>query len=238
MISWINRYWLGYALVGSLALNCGLGVMAWQYKGQAESLAPSKEKDQSEYLGDDAEIRALASHKAIVLFGDSIVQRWGHPIPLAVNRGIATESSAELVRRVAPDVIVLKPHSLVILGGINDFAHDPEQVNCAQISSTVITNLQTVAEAAKAAGIAVSISSLLPTGTDGMPLPGNCWAQIPLVNAALKSWTGQHGMGFLDFYSVLVDGKGFYQSDFTDDGLHPNSAGYAVMGKVLGKIPA
>ena len=233
MTNWIHRYGLAGALGVSLALNCVLAFQAWQYRGMAQSLAPSKEKDRGEYLGDDAEIRALATGKAIVLFGDSIVQRWGHPMPLAVNRGIATETSDELVRRVAPDVIVLKPHAMVLLGGINDFTHDPTEVNCAKISTGVITNLQTVAEAAKAAGIAVSISSLLPTGTEGMPLPGNCWAQIPLVNRALQTWTAQHGMGFLDFYSVLTDGKGHYQAVFTDDGLHPNAAGYAVMVKVL-----
>ena len=48
---------------------------------------------------------------------------------------------------------------------------------------------------------------------------------------------------YLDYFTALVDDKGFMKKELADDGLHPNSAGYAVMaplaekaiGKALGK---
>ena len=35
---------------------------------------------------------------------------------------------------------------------------------------------------------------------------------------------------YLDYFSATVDDAGFLKKELSDDGLHPNAAGYAVMG--------
>jgi lysophospholipase L1-like esterase len=35
-----------------------------------------------------------------------------------------------------------------------------------------------------------------------------------------------------DYYSVLVDSKGLLKEGYSEDGLHPNDRGYALMGSV------
>ena len=35
---------------------------------------------------------------------------------------------------------------------------------------------------------------------------------------------------YLDYYSAMLDDKGMFKKELTYDGLHPNDAGYAVMG--------
>jgi lysophospholipase L1-like esterase len=34
---------------------------------------------------------------------------------------------------------------------------------------------------------------------------------------------------FLDYFSAMADDQGLLRASLTDDGLHPNAAGYAVM---------
>jgi lysophospholipase L1-like esterase len=34
---------------------------------------------------------------------------------------------------------------------------------------------------------------------------------------------------YLDYFSAMVDDKGYMKRDLADDGLHPNVAGYKIM---------
>lgn len=88
-----------------------------------------------------------------------------------------------------------------------------------------------MAELAHLHDIAVVFSSLLPVC--------DCHGQIQTAKRpakqilALNDWMSQyaatHGIVYLDYYSHMVDTNGALREDLTDDGLHPNAAGYAVM---------
>ena len=34
---------------------------------------------------------------------------------------------------------------------------------------------------------------------------------------------------YLDYYSAMIDNKGFLREELSEDGLHPNAKGYAIM---------
>jgi lysophospholipase L1-like esterase len=83
----------------------------------------------------------------------------------------------------------------------------------------------------------VVLASLLPVsddkkGPDGRPL---LWIRDhPLeelrgLNAWIADYARAHGHVYLDYFSATVDARGLLRPDLTDDGLHPNAAGYAVM---------
>jgi lysophospholipase L1-like esterase len=38
---------------------------------------------------------------------------------------------------------------------------------------------------------------------------------------------------YLDYYTAMVDEKGFLKDELSDDGLHPNEKGYAVMAPLV-----
>ena len=40
---------------------------------------------------------------------------------------------------------------------------------------------------------------------------------------------------YLDYFSALVDDKGMLKHDLSDDGLHPNAAGYKIMAPLAEK---
>jgi lysophospholipase L1-like esterase len=55
--------------------------------------------------------------------------------------------------------------------------------------------------------------------------------KILALNRWLKDYcaTASNGCTYLDYFSAVVDDKGFLKKDLADDGLHPNAAGYKIM---------
>ena len=59
--------------------------------------------------------------------------------------------------------------------------------------------------------------------------------RILTVNAWLKDYCAKNGLVYLDYFSALVDERGMMKRPFSDDGLHPNAAGYKVMAPLVEK---
>jgi lysophospholipase L1-like esterase len=49
------------------------------------------------------------------------------------------------------------------------------------------------------------------------------------LNKWLKNYCEKNNIGYLDYFSAVVDDKGLLKKDLADDGLHPNDAGYKIM---------
>ncbi len=52
---------------------------------------------------------------------------------------------------------------------------------------------------------------------------------IERLNAWLQGYAGETHSRFINYYAVLNDGRGGLKANFSNDGVHPNSNGYAVM---------
>lgn len=175
----------------------------------------------------------------VVFMGDSITDSWdapnmggffpGQPY---VNRGISGQTTPQMLIRFRPDVLALQPKVVVILAGTNDISGNTGPTTPAAIQA----NLESMAELAKANGIRVVFASLLPVSDyemrDGKPIVQTVRRppdQIKSLNEWLKNYSAKNHHVFLDYYSAMVDAKGFLKEELSDDGLHPNAAGYAVM---------
>jgi lysophospholipase L1-like esterase len=94
-----------------------------------------------------------------------------------------------------------------------------------------------MAELARLYHIRLVLASLLPVSdyektADGQPRNQTIRrppAQIIALNEWMKSYAAKNKLTYLDYYSAMVDVKGFLQDELSDDGLHPNEKGYAVM---------
>ena len=53
--------------------------------------------------------------------------------------------------------------------------------------------------------------------------------KILAPNQWIKTYCADHDDLYLDYFSAMVDDKGFLKRDLSEDGLHPNKAGYDVM---------
>jgi lysophospholipase L1-like esterase len=192
------------------------------------------------YREDNKKTAAPAKNEERVVFmGDSITDSWDDPryggfFPGKpyVNRGISGQTTPQMLIRFRPDVIDLKPKVVVILAGTNDLAGNTGPTTLEAIED----NLSSMAELASAHGIRVVFASVLPVSDyemrDGKPIVQTVRrppAQILELNKWIKEFAATHHHTFLDYFSAMVDDKGFLKNELSDDGLHPNAQGYVVM---------
>lgn len=198
--------------------------------------------DITRYRDENARMAAPTMNEARVVFmGDSITDGWGRqygsffPGKPYVNRGISGQTTPQMLVRFRSDVIALKPKVVVILAGTNDIAGNTGPMTMEQIED----NFVSMVELAKANGIRVVLSSVMPVSddfqvwTDRRPLD-----KIIELNAWLKAYAAKNGFVYLDYYSAMLDGRKMFKHELTYDGLHPNAAGYDVMGPLAEKAIA
>jgi lysophospholipase L1-like esterase len=190
------------------------------------------------YRDDNARLKPPApAEKRVVFFGDSITDAW--PLPEYfpgkpyVNRGIGGQTTSQMLVRFRQDVIALQPKAVVILAGTNDIAGNTGPIRDEDIEA----NYASLAELAKANGIAVVFSSVLPVH-NYTPRSQDFFAQRPPeriveLNRFLKAYCAAHGCVYLDYFSAMVDNHGLLRKELADDGLHPNHAGYALMAPMV-----
>lgn len=175
---------------------------------------------------------AVPGQPRVVFFGDSITEGWGRTSSATffagkgyLNRGISGQTTAQMLLRFRQDVIALQPAVVVILAGTNDIAGNTGPASQAMIED----NLHSMVELAKAHGIAVVLSSVLPVSEYPWQPGVQPAAKVRALNAALQRYAGQQKLVYLDYYTSLANGEGGLDKALADDGVHPTAAGYARM---------
>ncbi len=183
------------------------------------------------YGSEDSELKAPApGEQRVVFLGDQVTESWGSgarffPGKPYLNRGIAGQTSPQMLVRFRQDVVALKPAVVIIQAGTNDMAG----LTGPGTRGTWSDYIMSMAELARANGIRVVLASITPvcdcstTQTDRRPQ-----AKIADWNEWLASYASTSRAIYLDYYSALASGRNF-RADLTADGLLPNAAGYAVM---------
>jgi lysophospholipase L1-like esterase len=168
----------------------------------------------------------------VVFFGDSITEAWGavdgdfFAARPYVNRGISGQTTSQMLVRFRQDVIGLKPAAVVILGGTNDIAGNGGITTLEAIEE----NLQSMVELAQVNKIRVVLASVLPT-LDYPWRPGlKPRDKITALNRWIEKFCRLNNLVYLDYYSAMVDANGALRPELTKDGVHPNGAGYSIMG--------
>ena len=175
--------------------------------------------------------------KRVVFMGDSITDGWKlasyFPNKPYINRGVSGQTTPQMLVRFRPDVIALKPQVVVILAGTNDIAGNTGLMTLEAIEG----NLASMFELARAGDVRVVIASVLPVSdyaknSEGKPINQTTRRppeKIIALNGWIKKYATQNGLTFLDYFSAMVDEKGFLKVELSNDGLHPNDKGYVVM---------
>ena len=172
----------------------------------------------------------------VVFMGDSITDSWKldqyFPGAPYVNRGISGQTTSQMLLRFRADVIDLHPKVVVILAGTNDLAGNTGPMTLEAIED----NLMSMAELAKANSIKTVFASVLPISDyeerDGKPINQSTRRppeKIRALNEWIRAYAAQNKLIYLDYYSAMIDDKDFLKEELSEDGLHPNAKGYAVM---------
>lgn len=167
----------------------------------------------------------------VVFYGNSITDSWARhfaamfPGQPYIGRGISGQTTPQLLVRFHQDVIALQPAVVVILAGTNDIAGNTGPSTQAMIED----NLSAMTEMAKAHGIRVVLSSVLPVYEYPWKLGLEPAPKIIALNAWLKRYAAAAGATYLDYHGAMVDARGGLPASLSSDGVHPNEAGYRLM---------
>lgn len=196
-----------------------------------------------------------ADPRRVVFMGDSITDFWrlneyfaGQPY---INRGISGQTTPQMLVRMYADVIDLKPTAMIVLAGTNDIAHNTGPATAEMIEE----NIMAMTELAQHHGIKVILCSVTPVSdypflrqaATPAPAPvsgrgpqaprvrmsvGRPPADILKLNAWMKDYAARVNAIYADYFTALVDEKGWLKDPVSNDGLHPNAEGYKIMSPI------
>lgn len=198
------------------------------------------------YQKQNAEVKQLPQdQRKVVFIGNSITDNWASRRPQFfkdngyVGRGISGQTTYQMVLRFYEDVVNLHPKAVVINGGTNDIALN----NHPYVEDRTFQNICTMAQMAKQNKIKVILTSVTPCKSYGWrPEVTDAIEKIRSLNARIKDYAKKNKFLYVDYYAAMVDvdengqptgvmrpGISDKRSDGTDEGCHPNIAGYQIM---------
>ena len=179
-----------------------------------------------------------AQQNQTVFIGDSIIEIYNTELFDGVldtkvyNRGISGDTSDKLLERLQDNALNIAPQNLVTLVGTNDLSR--------KISAdTVCDNISKVVDKSIESGVEnIVVCSLLPVNKsiNGKMVGIRNNKDIRQLNSMLKDMCQQKQVVFVDLYTLLEDGDGNFDKQYTYDGLHPNAQGYVVITQALEKV--
>lgn len=192
----------------------------------------SRYKEENKKLG-----APKAGEKRVVFMGNSITAGWINMRPeffegkSYVNRGIGGQTTPQMLIRFTQDVIDLQPKVVVILAGINDIAQNTGPTTL----EAIMNNISGMALLAKAHGIDVILSSVLPA-YDFPWRPGLQPAEkVIALNKMIKAFAQENGFYYLDYFSAVKDSRNGMKKEYASDEVHPTKEGYQVMEPMVEK---
>ncbi|MGM9588218.1 MAG: GDSL-type esterase/lipase family protein [Candidatus Limivicinus sp.] len=188
-------------------------------------------KEELAFLGEQAK------QGQTVFFGDSITQYC--PVEevyasytektgsLVYNRGIASETSEDALKRLDSSVLALKPASLVILLGCNDIGQKmPASQTVNNIEQIIVKTRQQDPD------VSVILQAVYPVRESVKSLPARLLIgsrtceKIRVLNGELEKLAKRQHVAYLDLTDILSDEGGQLKQAYTMDGLHVNELAY------------
>jgi len=142
----------------------------------------------------------------------------------ARNAGVGGNTTQNMIARFATDVTPYSPTVVNLLAGTNDSA--------VTAFSTWTDQMENLIGLIRGIG-AVPIMGTIP------PANGSVQRKQAILqqNAWIRNYANRNGVALVDFYTLLSDpANGNYKSAYYSDGIHPNPAGLAAMGKLYSDL--
>lgn len=137
-----------------------------------------------------------------VLMGDSITANWIIADPSLfgaklLDRGIGGQTTSQMLLRMYPDVISLRPRVVHILAGVKDIFGNTGPVP----DQLIVANIRATIELAHANGIKVVLGALTPTTGFSLRPGFNPAERIKRVNALLRQLAAEKRVLFIDYHA-------------------------------------
>ncbi|MCC6613730.1 MAG: SGNH/GDSL hydrolase family protein [Anaerolineae bacterium] len=239
------RFWMVLALILLLILLVVAGFAVAQYYRLYRSWTAENSLVRIDpygllYYTPTPEAPAAEGDTTVLLFGDSRAAEWVAPEIdgyTFFNRGIHSQSTAQVLGRYDEHVTALHPDIMVLQAGVNDLKVLPLVDSVAEPAiEHCIANLDEIVARARAEGITVILTTIFPAGNAPIPrLP--VWsdaipAAIDRVNEHIRAQAGD-GVYVLDTYALLATDDDKLRGELSRDFMHLNGSGYTVLNQAL-----
>lgn len=171
----------------------------------------------------------------VVFIGNSITQGWIEVDPnffagkSYINRGISGQTTPQMLVRFRSDVVNLKPKVVVILAGTNDIAGNTGPSTLEMIED----NIASMVEIANANNIKVVLCSILPAYDYPWKTGLEPAQKIVDLNKWIKEYAVKNKIIYVDYFAPMADQRNGMKKAYSEDGVHPNLAGYKVMEPIV-----
>jgi lysophospholipase L1-like esterase len=177
---------------------------------------------------------AIIDAPDMVMIGDSLTEIWAHAMPdlfdgRVLGRGIAGQTSAQILLRFYADVVALRPARVHLLCGTNDIAGNTGPT----LPEDYQRNIMAMADLAAANGVEMLVASLTPATSIFWSPNAQPRVWIPHLNRWLRDFADKRGLRFIDYHPVLADEHGGLREAYSADGVHVTRAAYRAMREVL-----
>ncbi len=170
--------------------------------------------------------KKLQNKKLIVFIGDSITKRFNlseyFPNKPIINRGIYSDTTVGLLKRLSSSLEGLTIDKIFILIGYNDLS--------IRSNKKIVQNIRTILKQVKAKEI--YLQSILPVDHGWSDLN----TRINAINRELITLCAETGARYLDIHSLFQSQKGGIRPELSTDGVHPNGAGYQIWQKAVAAV--
>ena len=163
-----------------------------------------------------------------------------------LNKGVAGNNTYDLLKRLEPDVLSVKPDLVILMAGTNDMVNSHKLVSYTDFTS----NFQKLIRALQAQGIRVVVMSPPPVDTgyvfqrhDRQLFPQEPNVKIDSLNKIVQQLATAHQLHFIDInqlfkrqgephrgaHSLIVNASNLGK----EDGIHPTREGYQYMAAAI-----
>ena len=178
-----------------------------------------------------------------LFLGDSITDYYdldkyfpGYPV---VNIGVSGDKTKSILDDMYNRVYRYNPSKIILLIGINNFLH--ENATSSDVFSAIEEITDKIEE--RLPNAKIYIESIYPVNDDwrrnhnnNVPPSKKVKKEIDETNENLEKLSKEKNYIYIDLNSKLSDEKGYFDKEYTDDGLHPNENGYEKITEELKKV--
>lgn len=178
-----------------------------------------------------------------VFLGDSItdfynVNRYFNEYNI-VNSGISGNTTKDILNDLDNRVYRYNPSKVVLLIGINNFLNEDDSVE------VVVNDIEEITKKInkKIPNCKIYVESIYPINSDwkdkhnsNVPEIDEIKPKIIETNNRLKKICKDNNYEYLDIFKLLRTDEDLLDSDYTDDGLHPNDQAYIIISDYLKAI--
>lgn len=219
-------------LVAIVVFLAGMSMDKLARSNQKNEVVEKTEKETKKKIYDK-----LKTNENILILGDSITELYPideiyGSLPI-VKSGVSGYKTTDILKRMNEMAYEYNPTKIFLLIGINDIAYDTSAENVDETLNNIKTIIKKLKQNRK--NTKIYVESIYPINRElnQNRINEDINETIINMNNEIKNMCKESKSIYINMHDELTDVDGNFSEDYTNDGIHPNTLGYAKITRVL-----